>query len=261
MSSNGLMNLELEKEKIEKLVFEISFYYLHDPILRYQFLIDERKVINSYIRDYRHGKTDFFKSLEKIRAHYQILIKIHSRLQMNNIQLYAIAMKERDATSIKTLSLKGVGFASGLFQIIGGVGFCAKDIRTACKKIGIPLLIQGGENTYENAYYLFVHKEPKVVPVRQVYRYVSKLLGGDNEDGDIVFSSVDIGLSVGSLGGLTQSDSARRLFYYIRDDFIRGWKTMGGAGIGSELIGDASSSFSIYQILSKPETNWAELQE
>ncbi len=180
---------------------------------------------------------------------------------MNNIQLYAIIMKEQDVTSIKTLSLKGVGFASGMFQIIGGVGFCVKDIRTACKKIGIPLLIQGGENTYENAYYLLAHKEPKVIPVRQAYRYVAKLLGGDNEEGDIAFSSVDIALSVGSLGSLTHSDSARRLFYYIRDDYIRGWQTMGVAGIGTELVGDASSSFSIYQILSKPETNWADLKE
>lgn len=86
-------------------------------------------------------------------------------------------------------------------------------------------------------------------------------MGGDDKAGDIAFSSVDIALSVGALGSLTRIDDARKLFYYIREDFIRGWQAMGAAGISTELVGDASSGFSIYQVISQPETNWSELKE
>ncbi|MBA3110605.1 hypothetical protein CBX57_004200 [Salmonella enterica] len=47
----------------------------------------------------------------------------------------------------------------------------------------------------------------------------------------------------------------------IREDFIRGWRAMGGAGIGTKLVGDASSGFSIYQIVSQPEIHWADLKD
>lgn len=261
MSSYGLMNLQREKEKIDRLVYDISFQYIHDPAIRSKYMIEERRVTSRYLDEYRYGKLDFGKALDRLREYHMSLTKYHMQLRMGSIKLYAIAQKERDATSLTTLMLKGVGFASGLFQILGGVGFCVKDIRSACGKFGVPLMIQGGENSYENGYYLFTHKEPTQIPIRQAYHYIAKLLGGDDKAGYIAFSSVDIALSVGALGSLTRIDDARKLFYYIREDFIRGWQAMGAAGISTELVGDASSGFSIYQVISQPETNWSELKE
>ncbi|MFD2020784.1 DUF4225 domain-containing protein [Pseudocitrobacter faecalis] len=223
-------------------------------------MVEEQRVPNDYIDDYRRGKLTFGEAVKKLQDYYFSLNTYYMQLQMGSIKLYVIAQKERDAISLTTLSLKGVGFASGLFQIFGGIGFCVKDIRSACGKLGVPLMVQGGENSYENGYYLFTHKEPTTVPIRYAYRYIAKLLGGDDKAGDIAFSSVDMALSAGSLGGMTRIDGARKLFYYIREDFIRGWRAMGGAGIGTELIGDASSGFSIYQIVSQPETNWSEIE-
>ncbi|ECE0731528.1 DUF4225 domain-containing protein [Salmonella enterica] len=261
MSSYGLMSLQREKEKIDQLVFDIGFQYLHDPAMRSKYMIEERRVTSRYLDEYRYGKLDFGRSIDRLREYHMSLTKYHMQLRMGSIKLYAIAQKERNSTSLTTLSLKGVGFASGLFQILGGIGFCVKDIRSACGKFGVPLIIQGGENSYENGCYLFTHKEPTDIPIRHAYRYIAKLLGGDDKTGDIAFSSVDIALSVGSLGSLTHIDGARKLFYSIREDFIRGWRAMGVAGIGTELVGDASSGFSIYQVVSQPETNWSELKD
>lgn len=261
MSSYGLMNLQSEKERIDRLVYDIGFQYIHDSAIRTKYMIEERRFTSDCLDEYRYGKLDFGRAMDRLREYHKSLIKYHMHLRMGSIKLYAITRKERDATSMTTLILKGVGFASGLFQIVGGVGFCVKDIRSACGKFGLPLMIQGGENSYENGYYLFTHKEPTEIPTRQAYRYIAKLLGGDDKAGDITFSSVDIALSFGALGGLTRIDGARKLFYYIREDFIHGWRAMGVAGIGTELVGDASSGFSIYQIISQPETNWSELKE
>ena len=49
MSSYGLMNLQREKDKIDRLVFEIGFYYLHDSQLRTKFMAEENILVNSYI--------------------------------------------------------------------------------------------------------------------------------------------------------------------------------------------------------------------
>lgn len=261
MSGYGLMTLQYEKEKIDKLIFDIGFQYLHDPIVRSTFMVEEHKVVESYLDDYRSGRLDFSRAMDKLYEHFQDLNNNYIQLQMGGIQLYAIAQKTRDAVSMTTLSLKGVGFAGGAFQIVGGFGVCVKDVRSACGKLGVPLMVQGAENVYENSYYLFLHKEPTKVPVREAYRYIAKLFGKDDDAGDIAFSSVDIALSAGSSGGLTRQDGIRKLFHYIREDFVRGWRAMGVAGIGTELVGDASSGFSIYQIVSQPETNWSELKE
>lgn len=243
MSSYGLMNLQSEKEKIDRLVIDIGFQYINDPVVRSKYMMEEYKFTSGCLDDYQRRKLDFGKAMDKLREYHMSLTKYHMQLRMGAIKLYAIAQKEKDAKSMTTLSLKGVGFASGLFQILGGVGVCVKDIRSACGKLGVPLMIQGGENSYENGYYLFTHKEPTDIPVRSAYRYIAKILGGDDKTGDIAFSSVDVALSAGSLGGLTRIDGARKLFYYIREDFARGWRTMGAAGIGTELVGDASVTY------------------
>lgn len=261
MNSYGLMSLSLEKEKIEQLVFDTGFEYLHDINLRTEFFLEENSISSGYVDDYIHGFVSFSQAMANLTKQYQRLNQNRIQLQMGSIKLYAIAQKERDTTSLSTLSLKGVGFASGAFQILGGVGFCVKNVRSACGKLGIPLMIQGGENLYENLYYLLMHKDPKNMPVRKAYRYIAKLLGGDDKVGDIAFSSVDVALSAGALGSLTRIDDARKLFYYIREDFIRGWRAMGGVGIGTELVGDVSSGFSIYQIVSRPEIDWSDLKD
>lgn len=261
MSGYGLMSLEREKEEIDRLVFDIGFQYINDADVRVNFFATHREIVEGYLDEYRYGRADFSHAMGKLHDHYSELNNELNQLQMGSVKLFAIVKRERDASSLATLSLKGVGFAGGAFQIVGGFGTCFKDIRSACAKLGIPLMVQGAENFYENIYYLFTHEEPKDTPVRDAYRYIARILGSDDTAGDIAFSAVDIGLSLGSMGILTRREEARKLFYHIREDFIRGWQGMGAAGISTEIAGNASSSFNIYKILSQPETNWSEINE
>ncbi|MCE9990515.1 DUF4225 domain-containing protein, partial [Enterobacter asburiae] len=175
MSDYGLMSLEREKEEIERLVFDIGFQYINDPDVRVNFFATHREIVEGYLAEYRYGKVDFAQAMDNLRVHYQELTSDLTQLQMGSVKLYAIAKREKDARSFPTLALKGVGFAGGIFQVFGGIGFCVRDVRTACKKLGIPLMIQGAENSYENGYYLIKHEDPEIIPVRSAYHYMAKL--------------------------------------------------------------------------------------
>ncbi|MHB7568096.1 DUF4225 domain-containing protein [Citrobacter braakii] len=261
MSSYGLMNLQQEKEKIDNLVFEISFYYLHNSHLRSEFMAEENRLVNGYINDYQHGRLDFAKAMECLQKNYQILSNSHTQLQMGSVKLYAIVERERERHSTFTITLKRVGFISGAMQVIGGYSLCKATLGAACKSYGVPLMIQGSENVWENGYYLLYHEAPRKMPLRYAYRQVANLLGGDEKDGDIAFSTGDLVLSFGSASTLTLRTDSWKLFRYIQEDYIRSWRTLGAVGSASELTGDAASGLTIYQLLGGENTHWAELRE
>lgn len=146
-------------------------------------------------------------------------------------------------------------------QVIGGFGLCKASLGAACKSYGIPLMMQGSENVWENGYYLLYHEDPKKMPLRYAYRQASKLLGGDDKVGDIAFSTGDLVLSFGSASALTLRKDSWKLFRYIQEDYIRNWRTLSVIEGASELTGDAVSGGTIYQLLGGENSNWAELRE
>lgn len=259
MCSYGLMNLQREEEKVSRLVFDIGFKYLHGIKLRSRFMCEENSLSKEYINDYLSGKIIFSEAMNRLRSQYERLIRNQSQLQMGSIKLYAIAEREKDRHSLLTITLKRVGFVSGSMQAIGGFGICKANIGAACRYFGVPLMIQGSENVWENGYYLLYHEDPKVVPVRYAYRQAAKFFGGEGRDGDIAFSSGDIALSLGSASTLTLKSDSWKLFHYIREDYIHNWRTLGAVGGINELAGDAVSGFSIYQIAGVGSTNWEAL--
>ena len=261
MSSYGLMNLQREKEKIDRLVYDICSQYFHDPLTRSKYMIEERRVTSYYLDEYRCGKIDFGRAMDGLREYHMSLTKYHMQLRMGTIKLYAIVEREREQHSTLTITLKRVGFISGAMQVIGGFGLCKASLGAACKNYGVPLMIQGTENVWENGYYLLYHEDPKKMPLRYAYRQAAKLLGGDDKDGDIAFSTGDLVLSFSSASTRTLRTDLWRLFRYIQEDYIRSWRTLGAVGGTNELIGDAVSGFTIYQLLGRESTNWAELRE
>lgn len=234
MSSYGLMNLQREKEKIDRLVYDICSQYFHDPLTRSKYMIEERRVTSYYLDEYRYGKIDFGRAMDRLREYHMSLTKYHMQLRMGSIKLYVIAEREREQHSTLTITLKRVGFISGAMQVIGGFGLCKASLGAACKNYGVPLMIQGTENVWENGYYLLYHEDPKKMPLRYAYRQAAKLLGGDDKDGDIAFSTGDLVLSFSSASTRTLRTDSWKLFRYIQEDYIRSWRTL-------ELLGGLMS--------------------
>ena len=212
-------------------------------------MIDERIVTSYYLDEYRYGKIYFGRAMDRLREYHMSLTKYHMQLRMGSIKLYVIAEREREQHSTLTITLKRVGFISGAMQVIGGFGLCKASLGAACKNYGVPLMIQGTENVWENGYYLLYHEDPKKMPLRYAYRQAAKLLGGDDKDGDIAFSTGDLVLSFSSASTRTLRTDSWKLFRYIQEDYIRSGRTLGAVGVTIELIGDAFSGFTIYQLL------------
>ncbi|AWK44565.1 hypothetical protein A4R40_15765 [Photorhabdus laumondii subsp. laumondii] len=143
--------------------------------------------------------------------------------------------------------MKRIGFVSGGSQIFAGLGVCVASLGAACAGFGVPLLIQGGNNVYENGYYLLLRKEVSG-PVRDVYRDAAKTLGYSETDGDRVYGYVDLALSGYGMARSVVRPGTFRLFRYIKTDYIRGWQVMGRIPLIAELIGDMVTGLSIYSI-------------
>lgn len=82
MSSYGLMNLQREKEKIDRLVYDIGFQYLHDPAMRSKYMIEERRVTSYCLDEYRYGKLDFGRAMDRLREYHMSLTKYYMQLKM-----------------------------------------------------------------------------------------------------------------------------------------------------------------------------------
>lgn len=181
------MNLQREKEKIDRLVYDISFQYLNDLDIRSKYMLEERRVTSYFLDEYRYGKLDFGRAMDRLREYHMSLTNHHMNLRMGSVKLYAIAERERERHSTLTITLKRVGFISGSMQVIGGFGLCKASLGAACKSYGVPLMMQGSENVWENGYYLLYHEDPKRMPLRYAYRQVAKLLGSDDKGVILLF--------------------------------------------------------------------------
>ncbi|WP_345769196.1 hypothetical protein [Citrobacter amalonaticus] len=96
MSSYGLMNVQREKERIDRLVYDIGFQYIHDSSIRTKYMIEERRFTSGCLDEYRYGKLDFGRAMDRLREYHNFLIKYHMNLRMGSVKLYVIAERERE---------------------------------------------------------------------------------------------------------------------------------------------------------------------
>jgi len=253
--------LEREKEKANRMARDLAFSYLNNIRLINDFIVEENKLSDSYISEFKYGGLQFSSAMLKLQEQYNSLYKTYIDLKMGSAKLYAIAERKKQQNSVLNITLKQVGFISGGLQAFGGGGVCVASLGLACGSLGAPLLFHGLENSWENGYYLVYREDPTSMPLRSAYRQAAKTLGGDDKDGDIAYSIGDLSLSAGSLFRSVLKTDAWKLFRYIRDDYIIGWRDMGAAGLISELVGDSAVGLSLYQLMNGDSTNWNDLSE
>lgn len=75
MSSYGLMNLQREKEKIDRLAYDISFQYIYDPAIGSKYIIEEHRFTSDCLDEYRYGKLDFGRAMDRLREYHRSLTK------------------------------------------------------------------------------------------------------------------------------------------------------------------------------------------
>ena len=88
--------------------------------------------------------------------------------------------KQRNALVKHTLmdqTFLGLGVAAGGMQVAMGGGICYFSAGALCLGIGAPLMLQGGNNIYENGRNLLSGRSDTQGPIRKVYHSVAKAVG------------------------------------------------------------------------------------
>lgn len=140
------------------------------------------------------------------------------------------------------LIIAGIGFVSGGLQFISGVALVNTGVGAG---LGALMVAHGTNNIVENGYYL-LYRESYTGPLRFVYEGVGSLFGISKKDSDVIYTFVDIGLSVNSLLGFKLEEDVARLYRYVNADLLWGMKQMGYKYMSVdelivEFIGDSNT--------------------
>ncbi|WBM69755.1 DUF4225 domain-containing protein [Buttiauxella sp. WJP83] len=248
MNGYSVDALNRKRDDIYNLAVRITFDYMITPQMRSGFVASQYAESTFYIKEYYAGSSSFGEAMSELDKQHTELRSREIDLLYERLNFFVIAEKNEDRNSFKTITLKRVGFVGGALQFFGGVGVCYAGKGAACARYGTPMMAHGAENFWENGYYLVYREDPKSMPLRNAYRDVAKLLGGDNRSGDISYSIGDLALSTASLFRPSLKADTGKLFHYIKDDFIIGWKEMGLSGLIAEGVGDGATGYSIQQL-------------
>lgn len=190
----------------------VGIQRLKNLSVRLQFNRDITEYTRGIVQDVNSGKKSTAQGLEAINKQRSALIK-HTLLDQ---------------------TLLGVGVAAGGMQVAMGGGICYFSAGTLCLGIGAPLILQGGNNIYENGRNLLSGRSDTQGPIRKVYHSVAKAVGGTEREGNIAYGVVDLAGSVYGAGRLVLKPESWRLFRHVRSDYLYGYQrnTVGGAAIG-----------------------------
>lgn len=185
---------------------------LKNIAVRLQFNREITEYTRGIVQDVYNGKKSTEQGLEAINKQRSVLVK-HTLLDQ---------------------AFLGVGVAAGGMQVAMGGGICYFSAGVLCIGIGAPLMLQGGNNIYENGRNLLSGRSDTQGPIRKVYHSVAKAVGGTEREGNIAYGVVDLAGSVYGAGRWVLKPDSWRLFRHIRSDYLYGFQrnTVGGAAIG-----------------------------
>jgi hypothetical protein len=154
----------------------------------------------------------------------QVLEEVRSAKISTEDGLKRIGMEHTalDAT-IETFKAS-VGLRAGMYQISDGVSMCRS--RAGCV-IGLPEILHGINNVYENGWNLWEGGGDTVGPVRKLYRGAAEGLGKKPVDGDNAYRTVDIFMSSYSLLRKVPKAGSWKLFRRLPSDLERAYRSMG----------------------------------
>jgi len=210
-------------KKLRRQASTLGARYIKDGMLRLQFNREVAYYTRHVVNDVEQGKKIPEQGLNELKSEQDSLLS----------QALEVAQK-------------GVGVIAGAFQFVAGAGICYGSVGTLCLFAGVPLMVHGANNTYENGRNLWSGRSDVQGPVRKAYRKAAKMVGGGTFEGDMAYGSVDLALSAYSLSKLILKPDAWRLFRYVRSDYIRGYENSSKAALALEALSDTATINALY---------------
>lgn len=201
----------------------ISARHLKDDVLRLQFNRELAYYAKNVVNDVERGQISPEQGLQDIEREYKTL-----------------------RNQILEIIKKGSGAVAGGLQFATGASICYLSGGMLCSVAGVPMMLHGANNVYENSRNLIQGRSDAEGPVRKGYQTAAKALGGRARDGNIAYGFGDLGLSVYGMWRMVLKPGAWRLFRYVEADKIRAYKVMGSGPLVLEVGVDMMTGEQVY---------------
>ena len=219
----GLWEVSQAAGRLTSQACTISARHLQDGMTRSIFNREVAYYARSIVRDVEQGKKTVAEGL--------IEIKNEQRSLLNQSM---------------EIGQKGIGVVAGALQMATGAGICYASVGTLCLFAGVPLMAHGANNVYEGGQNLMTGQSDASGPVRNAYQAAASALGHGEQEANIAYGAVDIGLSVYSAARHVLKPDAWRLFRYIPTDYIRAYRTMTPTTMSVEAYTDFQTIKQMY---------------
>lgn len=197
--------------------------YIKDGTLRLQFNREVAYYAKSIVDDVSQGKKSPEQGLKELRDEQSNLL-----------------------SQAREVALRGAGGISGALQFAAGAGICYASMGTLCLFAGLPMMLNGANNSYESVHNLVKNRSDTVGPLRTGYRAVSGMLGKGNCEADIAYGVVDLSSSAYGIGRMVLKPDAWRLFRYVKTDYVRGYKAATRRGFFFDRFADVITASTVY---------------
>ncbi|MDF0730746.1 DUF4225 domain-containing protein [Pseudomonas entomophila] len=191
---------------------EVGARYIKDDSLRVQFTQEFSYASQIVVEGVRNGSLSSEQALFSLRREHG--------------ELYA-----QVAEYIKLVA----GFSAGFLQVGTGLAVCKLSFGVGCVVGGIPLILHGVNNVYENGRNLISRGNDTVGLVRRGYQKLAEITGGRASHGNVAYGVTDIGLSAFGLARMVLKPGSWRLFRYIEADKARAYREMSKGAIMFEV--------------------------
>ncbi|HGL6358873.1 TPA: DUF4225 domain-containing protein [Citrobacter amalonaticus] len=253
LAQKRALNTELMDRQDELIVLmnSVSQKYIKWSLAKDNFISEVIRFLEQTTTDVNIGNLSLQEAIDKVEQGISILKKQDDELTKKHlIQVVAVRpvvnansqdQNGKDSVNVD-LFIAGVGFVSGGLQVAAGIGVMSSG---AGLIPGMLLTAHGINNLIENGYYL-LYRQSYTGPIRLIYEGAGEFLGLDTKTSDVIYTLVDVGLSLNGMLGYKLADDAQNLYQYINDDLLWGMKKKGITLMNSgdiilELIGDGST--------------------
>ena len=176
-----------------------SVFIIKDPIVKQEYLREVESYINSITIEYDSVIDPYVKVgiINRLKEQVTLTNKEYSILRTKDYITYVVTDIFEDQGVIKYANIS-VGVLSGGIQVWAGAKINSLGKKLNLKRLrglGLLMISHGGSNIYESlSPIIYEHKDAG--PVRELYRMISKSLGGGDSEGDFAYSTVDFSLAI-----------------------------------------------------------------
>ncbi|RAX13305.1 DUF4225 domain-containing protein [Photorhabdus bodei] len=252
-----LLKIQMDKQnELMMLMNQVADKYVKWSLAKDHFIGEVMAYCQENTSKINTGEISISEAIALLDEEIRSLEEQDSMLSQKSVRQAIVVKKKINSENAKSrnnetvnLIVSWIGFVSGSIQLIGG--FLAIDSGVGAT-LGAPLMAHGFNNIVESGYYI-LYRESYTGPVKFIYEGVGeKAFGMDKHNADVIYTSVDVGMSINGLLGYRLEPDSQRLYRYINADLLvslkqLGMETMSYKEITLEVLGDMNTVYGQYR--------------